>query len=122
MRHQVGLLQHAHCFDRDELGVTRSDANADELPGDSHVPALASALTAAAAIALPPMRPRTVRNGMPRESAANASFASVAPTNPTGMPRIAAGLGAPAARTSSKRTKAVGALPMVPNAPSRRSR
>src|SRR5439155_14681904 len=102
MRHQIGLLQHAHCLDRDELRVTRSDTNADKLPGDSHVPALASALTAAAAIALPPMRPSTVRNGMPRESAANASFASAAPTNPTGMPRIAAGFGAPASRIPSK--------------------
>src|SRR6185369_14533515 len=43
-----------------------------------------SALTAAAASALPPRRPRRVRNGIPRSAAISASFDSAAPTNPTG--------------------------------------
>src|SRR5258707_8260407 len=122
MRHDVGLFQHADGLQRDELGVARSNADTDELPGDSHIPALASALTAAAAIALPPIRPSAVRNGTPRASSTNASFASAAPTKPTGMPRIAAGLGAPASSISSKRNKAVGAFPIAINAPSRRPR
>src|SRR5262245_51694047 len=102
MRHNIGLLQHADRLQRDELGVTWSNPNTDKLPGDSHISALASALTAAAAIALPPIRPSTVRNGMPREFSTNASFASAAPTKPTGTPRTAAGLGAPASSISSK--------------------
>src|SRR5262249_28658094 len=102
MRHHIGLLQHANRFQRDELGVAWSNSNADKLPGYSHNSALASAWTAAAAIALPPIRPSTVRNGTPRESSTNASFASSAPTKPTGMPRIAAGLGTPASSISSK--------------------
>src|SRR5215467_999325 len=102
MRHDIGLLQHADRLQRDELGVAWSNPNADELPGDRHFLTLASALTAAAAIALPPIRPSTVRNGMPREFSTNASFASAAPTKPTGMPRTAAGLAAPASSISSK--------------------
>src|SRR5262249_6091226 len=122
MRYHVGLLQHAHRLERDQLGIARSNADADELSGRAHMPSLASALTAAAAIALPPIRPSTVRNGTPRGSAANASFASAAPTKPTGIPTIAAGLGAPASSISSKRNKAVGALPIATTAPPRRSR
>ena len=40
----------------------------------AHSPPRASALTAAAVMALPPMRPRTIRNGVPRGSAASAAF------------------------------------------------
>src|SRR5262249_17375955 len=103
MHDDVGLFQHAHRLERDQLGIARSNADADELSTPAHIPALASALTAAAAIALPPIRPRTVRNGIPRGSAANASFASAAPTKPTGMPRIAAGFGTPPSSISSRR-------------------
>src|SRR5262249_25015533 len=117
----VGLFQHAHRLERDQLGIARPTADANELPARAHIPALASALTAAAAIALPPIRPSAVRNGTPRESAAKASFASAAPTKPTGMPRIAAGFGAPPSSISSKRNKAVGALPIATNAPPRPS-
>src|SRR5262249_58416370 len=107
MHHHVGLFQDAHCLERDQLGIARSNADADEFSGRAHMPSLASALTAAAAIALPPNRPSTVRNGTPRGSVANASFASAAPTKPTGIPTIAAGLGAPASSISSTRNNAV---------------
>src|SRR5580693_7249881 len=83
-----------------EFRIAGPDADADELarPARAHSPALASALTAAAVMALPPMRPRTIKNGAPRGSAASASFDSAAPTKPTGMPKMAAGFGAPASR------------------------
>src|SRR5262245_7718696 len=119
MCHDIGLFQHAHGLKRDELRIARSDADADEL--SVHNPALARALTAAAVTALPPMRPSTVRKGTPRGFAASASFASAAPTKPTGIPRTAAGFGAPASSISSRRNKAVGAFPIATNAPPRRS-
>ena len=50
-----------------------------------------SALTAAAASALPPRRPRNAINGNPRPNPISASFASAAPTNPTGNPSTRAG-------------------------------
>src|SRR5258708_230534 len=96
MRHDPGLPERADGLQRQQLGIARPDADTHELAGSAHSPALASALTAAAVMALPPMRPRTIRNGTPRGSAASASFDSAAPTKPTGMPRIAAGFGAPA--------------------------
>src|SRR6202043_2262885 len=112
----VGFAERAHCFQRHQFRIARSDADADEFSG-AHRPALANALTAAAVMALPPMRPRTTMNGTPRGSAASASFDSAAPTKPTGMPRIAAGFGAPASSNSSRRNSAVGALPMATTAP-----
>src|SRR5262249_58204779 len=106
--------QRADGFERDEFRIAGADADADEPAGApgacaprAHRPVLASALTAAAVMALPPMRPRTSRNGTPRESAASASFDSAAPTKPTGMPRIAAGFGAPASRSSSNPNSAL---------------
>ena len=50
-----------------------------------------SALTAAAAMALPPRRPRSVIQGTSRPLSIRASLLSAAPTNPTGKARIAAG-------------------------------
>src|SRR5216684_3237858 len=117
MRDHVGLLEGAHGFERQQLGIARTDADPNQPGGAAHGPALASALTAAAAMALPPMRPRTIRNGTPRGSAASASFASAAPTKPTGMPRIAAGAGAPPASSSSRWNSAVGAFPIATRAP-----
>ena len=71
-------------------------ADADDVqPGLAHASPAASALTAAAAMALPPRRPRTVTKGMPWGSEASRAFDSAAPTKPTGKPRISAGLGAP---------------------------
>jgi len=61
----VGDLQHTHGLERDKLGVAGSDADANECPRHTHSPGLASALTAAAVIALPPMRPRTIKYGKP---------------------------------------------------------
>src|SRR5262249_46543666 len=97
----VGAFERAHRLERDQLGIARSHAHRDGAAG-AHSPGLASALTAAAAMALPPSRPRTVRNGTPRGFSISASLASAAPTKPTGMPRIAAGLGAPASMSSSR--------------------
>src|SRR2546430_15548063 len=102
MRDHVGLFQHPHRLKRDQLGITRSNADADEFSRRAHIPALASALTAAAATAPPPIRPRTVRNGTPRGSAAHAPFPSPAPTKPTGIPSIAAGVGPPPPRTFTR--------------------
>src|ERR1700681_3825425 len=95
MRDDVGLAERAHRLERHQFRIARADADADELPR-VHIPALASALTAAAVMALPPMRPRTMMKRPPRGSAASDAFDSAAPTKPTGMPRMAAGFGAPA--------------------------
>src|SRR5262249_54628687 len=94
MRHHVSLSEHAHCFERHQFGIAWANADTDEFCA-AHRPPFASALMAAAAIALPPMRPRTIRNGTPRGSAASVSFASAAPTKPTGTAMMAAGFGAP---------------------------
>src|SRR5258707_3889758 len=84
----------------------------------AHSCSLASALTAAAAMALPPLRPLTTRNGT-RLWAARACLDSAAPTKPTGTPMMAAGSGAPSSSISSSRNSEVGALPMATTAPSR---
>src|ERR1700677_1978646 len=91
MRHHIGLAQRPDRLDGHELGIARANSDADHAGGRTHSPALASALTAAAVMALPPMRPRTIRNGMRWWSAASVSLDSAAPTKPTGIPRIAAG-------------------------------
>src|SRR5262249_55193839 len=118
MRHHVGARQRAYGLERHQLGIARPDADRDELAA-AHMPARASALTAAAAMALPPSLPRTTRNGTPCGFSIRASLASAAPTKPTGMPRTAAGLGAPASISSNKRNSAVGALPIATTAPAR---
>src|SRR6516165_5974969 len=98
--------QHFRGFDertpdrREASEPVLSDAD-DREPG-SHAPS-ASALTAAAASALPPRRPWSVMNSTPRPTAASAALASAAPTNPTGKPRIRAGFGAPCSSISSNR-------------------
>ena len=78
-------------------GAVLSDAD-DVQPGDhgraSGNPA-ASAFTAALAIAEPPRRPLSATNSQPRGSPASSALLSAAPTNPTGNPRITAGLGQP---------------------------
>src|SRR5579862_1325278 len=119
-RNHVGFAERACRLERHQLRIARTDADAEKF-SRAHNPALASALTAAAVMALPPIRPRTMMNGTPRGSAASASLDSAAPTKPTGMPRMAAGFGAPPSIRSSSRNKAVGALPMATTAPARRS-
>src|ERR1051326_7746939 len=104
MRHHVGARQRADRLERHQLGIARADADRDERSG-AHIPARASALTAAAAMALPPSRPRITRNGTPRGLSTSASLASAAPTKPTGMPSIARGVGTPASISSSKRKR-----------------
>src|SRR5205823_1248209 len=59
----------------------------------AHSSSLASAFTAAAAMALPPRRPWTVSHGTPCDWRVSAALDSAAPTNPTGTPMIAAGCG-----------------------------
>jgi len=71
------------------------------------------ALNAALAMAEPPRRPRTVRNGTAKRSAASSALLSAAPTKPTGVAMIAAGRGAPPASSSSRWNSAVGALPIT---------
>src|SRR4029077_7697179 len=93
VRDHVGLREHAHRLQGQKLGIAWPNADANETA--AHKPALASALMAAAVMARPPRRPRTIRYGTPDESPANASLDSAAPTKPTGMPRMAAGFGAP---------------------------
>jgi len=60
-----------------------------------------------------------VRNGTLLLSTAKAALDSAAPTNPTGKPRITAGLPDPSWSISNNRNRAVGALPMATTAPSR---
>ena len=81
-------------LDGEQIGIAGADADAIEAAERGHSMSLASALTAAAAIALPPLRPRMTMAGRPLSI--SASFDSAAPTKPTGMPMIAAGRGAPA--------------------------
>src|SRR5262249_53882684 len=109
--------------------VTRPDADAIKRAATrttgqgveaDHSASLASALTAATAMALPPLRPRPIRQGT-RPSASSASFDSCAPTKPTGSPTTAAGGFAPASSISRRRNSAVGALPMATTAPARRA-
>src|SRR5262245_10788139 len=120
VRDDVGFLERAHRLEREELWIAGPNTDPNEPPA-AHISSLASALTAAAAMALPPMRPRTIRNGTPRGSAASASLDSAAPTKPTGTPMIAAGGGAPASSISMRRNSAVGALPMATRASASRS-
>src|SRR5215472_19155794 len=114
--------QHFRGFD--ECAPDRREAgepvftDADDREPGSHAPS-ASALTAAAASALPPRRPWSVMNSMPRPNATSAALASAAPTKPTGKPRIRAGFGAPSAIISSRRNSAVGALPIATTAPAK---
>src|SRR5262245_60051604 len=98
----VGCAERAHRLQRHQLRIARAETDAKE-SCRAHSPGLASAFTAAAVMALPPLRPRTMMKGTPRESAASASLDSTAPTKPTGMPRMTAGFGAPASSMSSRR-------------------
>src|SRR5208337_504918 len=79
MRHHVGAAQRPQRLERDEFRVARADADPDQPRGFAHMPALASALTAAAVMALPPMRPRTMRYGICCLLAASAALDSAAP-------------------------------------------
>jgi len=58
VRDDVGLGKRAQRLQGEQLRIARADADTDQARA-AHSPALASALTAAAAMALPPMRPRT---------------------------------------------------------------
>ncbi len=121
VRHDLRALQRTHCLQCQKLRIAGADTHSDEAACRAHGSDLAKALSAAAAIALPPSRPRIVRKGTRSGCVSNCSFDSAAPTNPTGRPRMAAGLGAPAPSISSSRNRAVGALPMATTAPASRS-
>src|SRR6185312_8132626 len=116
----VGLGDHPGRLDRDQLGIAGPQPDTPER-ASAHALLLAIALTAAAAIALPPRRPWTTRYAMPRGRSISSCLDCAEPTNPTGPPSTAAGVGAPSSRSSSSRNSAVGALPMATTAPPRRS-
>ena len=59
MRDDVGRLQRRDRVQRDEARIAGADADAEETC--AHRPSFAKALTAAAVMALPPIRPRTMR-------------------------------------------------------------
>ena len=67
MREHVGLGQRAHGLHGQQFRVARTGADADQAAFASvaHRPGLASALRAAAVMALPPRRPRTMAKGTP---------------------------------------------------------
>src|SRR5580698_6357621 len=109
MRDDLGASEYAHSLHGQQVRVSRADPDADQLSRTVHRPGRARPFTAAAVIALPPARPRTAMKGTPRESAMSASFDSAAPMNPTGIPKIAAGRGAPRSSNSSSRNSEVGA-------------
>src|SRR5262249_19573328 len=83
-----GRGDQTRCLERHQLGVAGTDPDAVKATPGAHSFSLASALIAAAVMALPPLRPRTTSQGtLPQ--AASSSFDSAAPTKPTGTPRMA---------------------------------
>src|SRR5690554_2101953 len=97
-----------------------ADAETDTVDrARAHSARLAMALTAATVMALPPRRPLTITQGAGCTSH-SASLDSAAPTKPTGQPMMAAGDGQSGSSIiSSRRNRAVGALPMATSAPAR---
>src|SRR5260364_27884 len=102
-RHHIDRPDQAGRAQREVTHVAVTNADAVQRAGighardgveQAHSASLAMAFTAATAIALPPLRPFTIRYGT-RPSAASASFDSRAPTKPTAVPITAAGRGAP---------------------------
>ena len=66
MRDHVGLFEGRDRIQRDQPRIARADADADQCASvGAHSPSLAKAFTAAAVMALPPMRPRTISHGTP---------------------------------------------------------
>ena len=59
MRHHVGGLQRRDRVQGDQPGIAGADTDAEKTR--VHRPSFAKALTAAAVMALPPIRPRTIR-------------------------------------------------------------
>src|SRR5260370_23840073 len=122
MRDHAGLGDQPRGLDADQLRIAWAEADAVDGRGRTHSLSLATALRAAAAIALPPRRPRSITLGT-RALASSASLDSAAPTKPTGMPITAAGGATPGSlKISSKRHNPVGALPITPIDPAAASR
>ncbi len=66
MGDDIGIENGAHGLERQKLGIARPGAHPDQLSrGLAHIPGLASALSAAAVMALPPRRPSTMAKGTP---------------------------------------------------------
>jgi hypothetical protein len=67
MRHHISLGQRTHGLERHQFGITGAGADADQAAfcRRAHRPGLASEFSAAAVMALPPSRPRTIANGTP---------------------------------------------------------
>src|SRR5208337_39670 len=118
--------EHLHRLQGDQIRITRSHADpvkSPDLPGHASVSSraiMAMALITAAATAEPPLGPRAVMKG--QSWRLKASLDSAALTQPTGSPTTRAGAGAPAANSSRRRNRAVGALPMATIPPASRGR
>src|SRR5204863_707477 len=87
----------------------------DAFPSDDRAARRTSALTAAAATALPPFSPTLEMAGNPL--ARSRAFDAAAPTKPTGMPTTRAGAKTPRPARSSTSSRAVSAQPTTTTAP-----
>src|SRR6202022_2094913 len=117
MGEHAGLGDQPSRLEAHQLRIAGAEADAVDGCGRTHSVSLATALSAAAAIALPPRRPRTMTLGT-SALASSASLDSAAPTKPTGMPITAAGGATPGScKISSRRNSAVGALPITTTDP-----
>ena len=67
VRNDIGLGQHTHGFQRQQFGIAGAGADTEQTGScvAAHRPGLASALIAAAVMAEPPSRPRTIAQGTP---------------------------------------------------------
>src|SRR5579875_1852225 len=119
--HYVGLADHPGGLDRHQLGVAGSESDAEKCSPPAHLMLAAIALTAAAAIALPPRRPRTIKYDIPRGRSISSCLDCAEPTKPTGPPSTATGAETPSSTSSNSRNRAVGAFPIASTAPARRS-
>src|ERR1700761_4581564 len=122
------VIGHLSCFtdrsgglDGHPLRVAGSQPHPPERAPGRHSLLLAIALTAAAAMALPPRRPCTTRYDKPRGRSMSSCLDCADPTNPTGPPSTATGGETPSSISSSSRKRAVGALPIASTAPANRS-
>src|SRR5215213_6740299 len=79
----IGLRDHPGGLDRHQFRIARPETDAPQRAPVTHSALLAIALTAAAAIALPPRRPLTTRYDMPRGRSISSCLDCADPTKPT---------------------------------------
>ena len=67
VRNDIGLSQHTRGFQRQQFGIAGAGADTEQTGScvAAHRPGLASELIAAAVMAEPPSRPRTIAQGTP---------------------------------------------------------